>query len=120
MKHQVTKSIGLVVVLSGIAAGVTAAVTAIAIVSTVAVAASEPPAEMVSIAGNTFICKFKEQVLAENVPAFVQEIATQTSASVRHEFYTVIKGFSAVMNAAAAENLQSSNPNIAIVYRTLW
>ena len=74
--------------------------------------ADEAPANMVQTARSSFICKFNNSTLPANVPSFVQEIVSQTGASVRHKFDTVMKGFSAQMSIAAAQNLQAHNPNI--------
>jgi subtilisin family serine protease len=78
----------------------------------VADAENNPPPEMVQLASNTVICKFKDSTLPDNVPAFVSDIVQQNGGSVRHTFNTVIKGFSAYMSQNAAEALQVHNPNI--------
>ena len=74
--------------------------------------ADEAPADMVQISRDSFICKFNNNVLPGIVPTLVQEIVSQNGALVRHNFKTVIKGFSARMSIAAAENLQAYNTNI--------
>ena len=73
---------------------------------------ADVPASMANIASNSFICKFQDSVLPENVPVHVEQILSQNGANGRHEFTAVLKGFSAMMSETAAENLQANNPNI--------
>lgn len=81
--------------------------------------ADEAPDGMAQIAASSFICKFNNIALPENVPAFTQEIVAQPGVSLRHKFDNVLKGFSAMMSAAAAENFQVHNPNIVHLIRWL-
>ena len=70
------------------------------------------PPEMVQLAAGTVICKFNDTMLPDNVPSFVSDIVQQNTASVRHTYNTVIKGFSAHMSLTAALMLAANNPNI--------
>ncbi len=73
---------------------------------------SSAPPDMVQFASQTFICKFSDQTLPENVPLFVNDIVQQHAAEIRHTFTTVLKGFSAKMPVAAAQALAANNTNI--------
>ena len=73
---------------------------------------SDAPPDMIQIANQTVICKFKDDTLPDNVPVFVKDIVQQNGASVRHMYKTVIKGFSAQMSLTAAQALQTNNPNL--------
>lgn len=73
---------------------------------------SSAPPDMVQQANQTVICKFANDTLPENVPAFVNDIIQQHSASLRHSYLTVFKGFSAQMSLTAAQALQAQNPTI--------
>ena len=70
------------------------------------------PPEMVRLAKQTVICKFNDNTLPDSVPSLVNDIVQQNSASVRHSYHTILKGFSAHMSLTAAQALQVNNPNI--------
>lgn len=50
--------------------------------------------------------------MPENVPALVNDIAQSASATARHSYTTVFKGFSAYMSLTAANAITVRNPNI--------
>lgn len=52
--------------------------------------------------------------MPENVPALVNDIAQSASATARHSYTTVFKGFSAYMSLTAANAITVRNPNIDI------
>lgn len=83
------------------------------VLSATNVMAAEPPPELVQEVNNSFICVFKDDVPASNVPGLAKGLVNKQNGAVRHNYTTAIKGFSARMSATAAENLATHNPNIA-------
>ncbi|MGD8569071.1 MAG: S8 family serine peptidase [Gammaproteobacteria bacterium] len=73
---------------------------------------ADAPPDLVQLVNNTVICRFKDHVLSENVPAFTSQIVQSEGGEVRHTYTTAIKGFSAYMSVTAAQALQRNNPNI--------
>lgn len=73
---------------------------------------SSAPPEMIQLAHQTMICKFSDDTLQDNVPAFVNTIVQQNDILVRHTYSTVIKGFSAHMSTTAGQAIQANNPNV--------
>jgi len=80
------------------------------------VAAIDPaagaPADLVKLVNSTYICKFKDHIPPDSVPAFVNDAVLQAGGSKRHVYTTALRGFSAHMSATAARNLGQNNPNI--------
>lgn len=64
-------------------------------------------------ANNSFIFVFKDHVKAEDVPGLAKGLVKQAEGTIRNQFTTAIKGFSANMSLTAAINLAERNPNIA-------
>lgn len=77
---------------------------------------SEPPADVLEDANNSYIFIFNSNVTKGSVNGLAKGLAEAHGGSVRHTFSTVFKGFSANMPGKAAAVLASKNPNIAAYY----
>lgn len=75
--------------------------------------AVSPSQELIQEAANSVICVFKDNVQASQVSGLAQGLAQKHGGKVRHNYTTVVKGFSATMSAVAADKMVASNPNIA-------
>jgi subtilisin family serine protease len=88
----------------------------VALTTTSTLAATDPaadaPPELVQLANNTVICGFKDFVLPEQVPAFVNDLVQNAGVKTRHVYTTAFRGFSAHMSLTAATALVEHNPNI--------
>lgn len=73
---------------------------------------SDAPPDMIQLAHETVICKFKDNTLPDNVPVYASDIVQQNGASLRHLYKTVFKGFSARMSLTGAQAIQAHNPNV--------
>lgn len=87
--------------------------TSIACILSSGVFASSPSEELVQKAGNSFICVFEDDVAASQVSSLAKGLIENQGGLVKHNYTTVIKGFSATMSETAANKIAENNPNIA-------
>ena len=71
--------------------------------------------EQLAAAQSTWIFTFSDSVAAKDVKSAAENAARRVNGRVQHVYSSAIKGFSARMNAVAAQRLRDQNPQIVAV-----